>query len=860
MILDARAVNQESIDPDTTALPSVGVWRGLKTPASHRLSLGQVDTEAAFRTGVPPGLDEMFGLPAAPVDALLEALPEVDIGSRLEGKVSPLLAVLPIGWSWSLYFCQALAVHQVVAAGIRANRIIQDRRVVPDVSETAGVAVHVDGAAAIGCDPVSVSTTIEQVHQHLEASHLKCKGAQSDPRDQKFTGLSFDFETGRISVSKGRIWRLLLALLEVAGRGYCSGDGVLSLLGHNAWAAILRWPPECRVAAALIAFAYLGAKLGVDPVVLATDASTGSGDLEGTGFGGYAVTEKTWTRHDVWAAASCMERWRYKFEGAIETRRRAFQAARELEREGEARELTGVTGLVEDPEMSDTVLPLQSEGSTRMSSAAQPARRVSSSVEHQVNFEEIDPSFSDGRHAGQLGADEARGLAALALARACGEATTWRNAGGARFLGEVEEREQPGRDLTAERAAQPNGDQEGPLGDASGVEHRLSLSSDSSSTSDTESSGTARHGDVRGDVKSGLTFLQTNKVKPLTRAAFRERAQNFLEWAIEGALAEISTRRLDQLATNYVDVLFFGGMEVGEGSRLLAALQYLRPSLGTARRGNFPVARAAVAGFRRRARGGARDSLCRPWALAAVGVSLLLEDLEFATALRLAWDGMLRLPSDLVGVMPKTLIGPGRAAKPAWALLLYPSEEEARGKVMGADEGAILREASWRGGGSVALRRLRGARGPSCQLWSFDGAWFTKRFEERLAALPEAPAAVAYQVRHGVAIRAAAGGLPPLSGITEQLRHGNPHSILRYAKHDRYLALLNRAPQAAVDWSEAIHARLGGLLGGADVLQAPAFLPQSVLEALRASCAKASHSGVNKRVKFPSKLDSRRVR
>eukprot|EP00959_Pyramimonas_sp_CCMP1952_P009836 204989-Pyramimonas_sp.AAC.1 len=81
-----------------------------------------------------------------------------------------------------------------------------------------------------------------------------------------------------------------------------------------------------------------------------------------------------------------------------------------------------------------------------------------------------------------------------------------------------------------------------------------------------------------------------------------------------------------------MDVLFFDGMEVGEGSRLLAALQYRRPSLGTARHGNFPVARAAVAGFRRRARGGTRDPLCWPWALAVVGVSLLLEDLEFATA------------------------------------------------------------------------------------------------------------------------------------------------------------------------------------------------------------------------------------
>ena len=92
--------------------------------------------------------------------------------------------------------------------------------------------MHVDGVAAIGGNWKSVRSTIEQVHQRLEANHLKCKGVNSDSLEQKFTGLNFDFETGGISVSQGRIWKLRLALLEVAERGFCSGDGMLSLLGH----------------------------------------------------------------------------------------------------------------------------------------------------------------------------------------------------------------------------------------------------------------------------------------------------------------------------------------------------------------------------------------------------------------------------------------------------------------------------------------------------------------------------------------------------------------------------------------------------------------------------------------------------
>ncbi|CAK0831129.1 unnamed protein product, partial [Prorocentrum cordatum] len=388
-----RAVNQEFADRDTTALPSAGVWRGLQIPASHNLSLSQVDIEAAFhRVGAPPGLDEMFALPAVPVDALREVLPVVGIGARLEGKV--------------------------IAAGINGDRIIQDRRAVPDVGEEAGAAVYVDGVAAIGRSPTSVSTTTEQVqHQHLEANNLKCKGVHSDPEEHKFTVLNFDIETGRISASKGRIWKLRLALLEIAERGYCSGDDMLPLLGHYTWAAILRrcllgvfhgarrfaraagsrrwrlWPEvatECRVAAALIAFAYLGTKLEVDPAALATDASTGSGNVKGSGFGGFAVTEKTWNPRDVWAAASCMGRWRYRSEAAVGARRHALGAAQNHAHFNAIMNMEGAASPEGDDDMDQSSRALASRRDSR---EKLPGPNVSPSEVEQATFEDIDPNF-----------------------------------------------------------------------------------------------------------------------------------------------------------------------------------------------------------------------------------------------------------------------------------------------------------------------------------------------------------------------------------------------------------------------------------------------------------------------------------
>ncbi len=145
-----------------------------------------------------------------------------------------------------------------------------------------------------------------------------------------------------------------------------------------------------------------------------------------------------------------------------------------------------------------------------------------------------------------------------------------------------------------------------------------------------------RYRSSRGDVEPGLSFFKTNKVKPPTRTAFRERVLNFAQWARIPDINSVSVQALDELATQYLDVLFFDGMEGGEGSRLLAAMQYMRPALGTARQGNFPLARAALAGYRRHSHAQTRDPLAKPWVVAMVGLGALCGQREYATALCLA--------------------------------------------------------------------------------------------------------------------------------------------------------------------------------------------------------------------------------
>ncbi|CAK0814695.1 unnamed protein product [Prorocentrum cordatum] len=90
--------------------------------------------------------------------------------------------------------------------------MVHDRRLVPPVGEKPAVAAYVDGAAAIGEERGAVDRAINAIHRQLEADGLICKGVSPPGLDQKFTGLTFDSNSGRVSPSAARPWRPRLGL------------------------------------------------------------------------------------------------------------------------------------------------------------------------------------------------------------------------------------------------------------------------------------------------------------------------------------------------------------------------------------------------------------------------------------------------------------------------------------------------------------------------------------------------------------------------------------------------------------------------------------------------------------------------
>ena len=68
------------------------------------------------------------------------------------------------------------------------------------------------------------------------------EGATGSEERATFTGLSFARESGLISLSPSRLWKVRLALLAVASAPSISGTEMLQIIGHFNWAVLLRRP------------------------------------------------------------------------------------------------------------------------------------------------------------------------------------------------------------------------------------------------------------------------------------------------------------------------------------------------------------------------------------------------------------------------------------------------------------------------------------------------------------------------------------------------------------------------------------------------------------------------------------------
>lgn len=301
---------------------------------------GDIDN-AFYRFEAPENAKPFFTLPS--IRAKLVGVSKV-AGCSIDPSVeiTPVLNVLPMGWSWSLWCCQKAHEGAGVAVEQCDNDLICDRNPnSPLTQRNFKHAKYVDNFLVASHDPELCAFEANKLESKL-GSHGFLVHELLGPRTQAtFAGIDFDGVAHTAKISPNRVWKLRLAIDHVLSCRYLSPESLEAIVGHYTWACLLRreglcvlqhvyefirckgsgpiplWPSvaqELMWARALLPLLVTHLSLPWQPTVYTSDASDT----------GYGVCESTWETSQVAFYGRRSERWRYMAEDAIAARSHAL--------------------------------------------------------------------------------------------------------------------------------------------------------------------------------------------------------------------------------------------------------------------------------------------------------------------------------------------------------------------------------------------------------------------------------------------------------------------------------------------------------------------------------------------------------
>lgn len=305
----------------------------VETLADQPLYMASADLQNAFYTlEMPEELRRFFGLRPVRAGKLgLEQLGGEALGP--EEWLHPVVKVVPMGWSWALWWCQS--VHEKIAerGGLEESERLRDRH--PVTSNSFWHIQYVDNLHVLGTDEEEVKARFWKAVQALREAGLtvhEIEEGQTEDSSVKMLGWEIH-GNGRVTPSHERLWRVRLAIRELLRRGKSSGQQLERLVGHMTFISLCR-----REALSVLGESYTFIRRhyqqivplwksvrnelekwdGIAPLIfsdlrrpwserlLAVDASEW----------GLGVTTSQIKSADSQALGGCIERWRFRGEEA----------------------------------------------------------------------------------------------------------------------------------------------------------------------------------------------------------------------------------------------------------------------------------------------------------------------------------------------------------------------------------------------------------------------------------------------------------------------------------------------------------------------------------------------------------------
>ncbi|CAK0882062.1 unnamed protein product, partial [Prorocentrum cordatum] len=310
-----------------------------------------------YRMHVREDFGRYFCLPAVPKH-VLDGIQVAGVPGDAppDALVRPYLAVLPMGFAWSLYLAQAANEDRVcrspslcraMPAG-RQQPLIQDQAeafVLRAASRgVGGACVHVDNLGADSDNADFSDRMVSEWSDLFESVGLALHKSESHGGAGEALGAELDGARLRSGITSSRFWKLERGLTGLLARGRCSGQALEQVIGHCTFCGLAAreslsifhtvykfisvqyfdagsmWP---EVVEELVAFRGVLLLLGRDwwlpwnPCVLETDAS----------LAGWAMAQSFWEPSRVASVGRVSERSRFKRVGAHSARESALTSA-----------------------------------------------------------------------------------------------------------------------------------------------------------------------------------------------------------------------------------------------------------------------------------------------------------------------------------------------------------------------------------------------------------------------------------------------------------------------------------------------------------------------------------------------------
>lgn len=187
---------------------------------------------------LPREARRFFGLRS--IRAMHVGLSEVE-GRRVRGEayVRPRLRALPMGWTWALYFCQAVHEACVLEAGLGEDTRIYDGK--PTVSlDREPHLQYVDNFAVIGTNRDRVAAKLKAVRDVLLGRGLALHKEEVSDGDAELLGWRLCGSEASLRPTARRLWRLRLGIRSVLRRGTATGEDIQRLVGHAVFVGLCR--------------------------------------------------------------------------------------------------------------------------------------------------------------------------------------------------------------------------------------------------------------------------------------------------------------------------------------------------------------------------------------------------------------------------------------------------------------------------------------------------------------------------------------------------------------------------------------------------------------------------------------------